>query len=186
MYIGGGLLLLIVVILLLILALLGRRFQGAPRGRPLPVERGPSGPFSTFGDDATAERATVERCLRCSAAMEWRHQTWQCPRCRFKIGCCEGEGSPDACQSQRPPRLRGVPAEGRSEAPGSSARATRRAASPSVPSTTLLALALRRVKTCREEGVRRTPESPGGYQSIELLAAELKPNAWTPPKPYLA
>jgi hypothetical protein len=23
--------------------------------------------------------------------MEWRHQTWQCPRCRFKIGCCEGD-----------------------------------------------------------------------------------------------
>jgi hypothetical protein len=25
--------------------------------------------------------------------MEWRHQTWQCPRCRFKLGCCEGEAS---------------------------------------------------------------------------------------------
>jgi hypothetical protein len=23
--------------------------------------------------------------------MEWRHGTWQCPRCRFKVGCCEGE-----------------------------------------------------------------------------------------------
>ena len=23
--------------------------------------------------------------------MEWRHGTFQCPRCRFKIGCCEGE-----------------------------------------------------------------------------------------------
>ena len=22
--------------------------------------------------------------------MEWRHQTWQCARCRFKLGCCEG------------------------------------------------------------------------------------------------
>jgi hypothetical protein len=22
--------------------------------------------------------------------MEWRHGTFQCPRCRFKIGCCEG------------------------------------------------------------------------------------------------
>jgi len=31
-----------------------------------------------------------ERCLRCGAALEWRHQTLQCPRCRFKIGCCEG------------------------------------------------------------------------------------------------
>ena len=29
------------------------------------------------------------------AAMEWRHQTWQCPRCRFKIGCCEG----DSCEA---------------------------------------------------------------------------------------
>jgi hypothetical protein len=38
----------------------------------------------------------VERCLRCAAPMEWRHQTWQCPRCRFKIGCCEGE-SPQDC-----------------------------------------------------------------------------------------
>jgi hypothetical protein len=43
---------------------------------------------------------TVERCLRCSAAMEWRHQTWQCPRCRFKLGCCEGE----ACESEAPRR----------------------------------------------------------------------------------
>jgi hypothetical protein len=33
----------------------------------------------------------AERCLRCFAPMEWRHQTWQCPRCRFKLGCCEGE-----------------------------------------------------------------------------------------------
>ena len=23
--------------------------------------------------------------------MEWRHGTFQCPRCRFKVGCCEGE-----------------------------------------------------------------------------------------------
>jgi hypothetical protein len=45
-------------------------------------------------DDAVP---TVERCLRCSAAMEWRHGTWQCPRCRFKLGCCEGE-SPEACE----------------------------------------------------------------------------------------
>ena len=30
----------------------------------------------------------VERCLRCAAAMEWRHQTWQCG---LKLGCCEGE-----------------------------------------------------------------------------------------------
>jgi hypothetical protein len=33
----------------------------------------------------------VETCLRCGAAMEWRHGTFQCPRCRYKIGCCEGD-----------------------------------------------------------------------------------------------
>ncbi len=33
----------------------------------------------------------VELCLRCGAKMEWRHQTWQCKRCGFKLGCCEGE-----------------------------------------------------------------------------------------------
>jgi hypothetical protein len=38
-----------------------------------------------------AEETQRETCLRCSASMEWRHRTWQCPRCRFKIGCCEGE-----------------------------------------------------------------------------------------------
>jgi len=41
--------------------------------------------------DLDPKRDTGERCLRCGAAMEWRHQTWQCPRCRFKIGCCEGD-----------------------------------------------------------------------------------------------
>ena len=40
---------------------------------------------------AAAPEPVVEKCLRCSAAMEWRHGTWQCPRCRFKLGCCEGE-----------------------------------------------------------------------------------------------
>ena len=35
--------------------------------------------------------AEAERCGRCSAPMEWRHGTWQCARCRFKLGCCEGE-----------------------------------------------------------------------------------------------
>jgi hypothetical protein len=33
----------------------------------------------------------AERCWRCSAEMEWRHGTWQCARCHFKLGCCEGE-----------------------------------------------------------------------------------------------
>jgi len=41
-----------------------------------------------------------ERCLRCAAAMEWRQQTWQCPRCRFKLGCCEGEDV--ACAADEP------------------------------------------------------------------------------------
>jgi hypothetical protein len=41
--------------------------------------------------EASTRRPEPERCLRCGAAMEWRHQTLQCPRCRFKIGCCEGE-----------------------------------------------------------------------------------------------
>jgi hypothetical protein len=39
--------------------------------------------------------AVQERCLRCGATMEWRHQTWQCIRCRFKLGCCEGERCDD-------------------------------------------------------------------------------------------
>jgi hypothetical protein len=33
----------------------------------------------------------VELCLRCGAEMEWRHGTWQCVKCHFKLGCCEGE-----------------------------------------------------------------------------------------------
>jgi hypothetical protein len=35
--------------------------------------------------------AVVEICLRCGAKMEWRASTWQCPKCHFKLGCCEGE-----------------------------------------------------------------------------------------------
>jgi len=61
-------------------------------------ERGPVRGLSyarRVSEKATAA-PVVEHCLRCSAAMEWRHGTWQCPRCRFKLGCCEGE-SPDAC-----------------------------------------------------------------------------------------
>jgi hypothetical protein len=33
----------------------------------------------------------TEPCWRCGTAMEWRHATLQCPRCHFKIGCCEGQ-----------------------------------------------------------------------------------------------
>jgi hypothetical protein len=39
---------------------------------------------------------SAEKCLRCGEEMAWRHGTWQCPRCRFKLGCCEGE-APDEC-----------------------------------------------------------------------------------------
>jgi hypothetical protein len=40
----------------------------------------------------------VERCLRCSAELEWRHGTWQCPGCRLKLGCCEGDAP---CDNER-------------------------------------------------------------------------------------
>jgi hypothetical protein len=33
----------------------------------------------------------VEGCLRCGAAMKWRHQTWECPKCAETLGCCEGD-----------------------------------------------------------------------------------------------
>ena len=45
-----------------------------------------------------------EPCLRCGAEMEWRHETWQCPRCRFKLGCCEGEPQSCAAEPLRPAR----------------------------------------------------------------------------------
>ena len=52
----------------------------------------------------TAPRHTIEgvteTCWRCAAAMEWRHGTWQCPRCRFKLGCCEGEPQSPECRTE--------------------------------------------------------------------------------------
>ena len=54
---------------------------------------------------ATTE--TAERCWRCPTLMEWRHGTWQCPRCRFKLGCCEGE--PQNCTDVAPDRGRVEP-----------------------------------------------------------------------------
>jgi hypothetical protein len=33
--------------------------------------------------------------------MEWRHGTWQCARCRFKLGCCEGDPQ-TACEPAPP------------------------------------------------------------------------------------
>ena len=41
----------------------------------------------------------AESCWRCGAKMEWRHGTWQCGRCRFKLGCCEGEAQTN-CDAQ--------------------------------------------------------------------------------------
>jgi hypothetical protein len=51
----------------------------SPRGRPARRV-----PFARM-------TAVKEICLRCGAEMEWRHGTWQCAKCRFKLGCCEGE-----------------------------------------------------------------------------------------------
>ncbi|CAN5804799.1 hypothetical protein BH20ACT14_BH20ACT14_09900 [soil metagenome] len=49
--------------------------------------------FAGYGEPMSTAPAPphVEICLRCGAAMEWRHGTFQCPKCRFKVGCCEGE-----------------------------------------------------------------------------------------------
>ena len=56
-----------------------------------------------------------ERCWRCGAEMEWRHGTWQCAKCRFKLGCCEGEPQ-SACE---PEQRRDAPAHaGGIERPG--------------------------------------------------------------------
>ena len=91
MYIGGGLLTLIVDHPASDLAPLARRridsSHGRPSGRPFCV-RGTLYPL-----EMKTHEPAAERCLRCSATMEWRHGTWQCPRCRLKLGCCEGEPS---------------------------------------------------------------------------------------------
>jgi len=42
-------------------------------------------------NEDTGVGAERELCPRCGAELDWRHQTWQCPRCWFKLGCCEGE-----------------------------------------------------------------------------------------------
>src|SRR5205823_10175202 len=57
----------------------------------------PSAPLPTL----LSMSAVKEICLRCGAEMEWRHGTWQCTRCRLKLGCCEGE--PQSAQSACPP-----------------------------------------------------------------------------------
>ena len=40
-----------------------------------------------------------EPCWRCGVQMRWVHGTWQCPSCRFKLGCCEGE--PQSARADR-------------------------------------------------------------------------------------
>jgi hypothetical protein len=51
----------------------------------------------------------TELCWRCPTPMAFVHGTWQCPNCRFKLGCCEGE--PQDCSD--------LTVEGRAaEAPG--------------------------------------------------------------------
>ena len=78
-------------------------------------------PFAEYARsflEASGERhygwRMTERCWRCNAEMEWRHGTWQCPRCRFKLGCCEGEpqyvvrGAGAGRANRRRPSLRAV------------------------------------------------------------------------------
>jgi len=45
----------------------------------------------------------VESCWRCGEDMRWVHGTWQCPRCRFKLGCCEGDVGEAACLPHETP-----------------------------------------------------------------------------------
>ena len=40
-------------------------------------------------------------CWRCPTPMVWLQGTWQCPRCHFKLGCCEGEPQ-TACDAPAP------------------------------------------------------------------------------------
>ena len=35
--------------------------------------------------------AEIELCWRCPTPMSFVHGTWQCSRCKFKLGCCEGD-----------------------------------------------------------------------------------------------
>ena len=69
----------------------------ARRGRRPDVTADPRAPRLCAGAPVPSSRVrtlrivTKEICPRCSAEMEWRHGTFQCPKCRLKIGCCEGE-----------------------------------------------------------------------------------------------
>jgi hypothetical protein len=46
---------------------------------------------------------SAEACWRCGAVMRWLHGTWQCGRCRFKVGCCEGEPQTACDAAPTPP-----------------------------------------------------------------------------------
>jgi hypothetical protein len=95
-----------------------RSSRDTGRGRGLGRRLGPVGAERSRNGAPSASRLTIarvsvaERCWRCSATMEWRHGTWQCPRCRFKLGCCEGEPQ-TACEQPA------QPAFGSSAFPGS-------------------------------------------------------------------
>ena len=41
-------------------------------------------------DNMESNEPTPELCPRCDTEMEWRHQTFQCPHCKLKVGCCQG------------------------------------------------------------------------------------------------
>jgi len=60
--------------------------------------------MTTAAPTASAQEDLTEPCWRCGAQLEWRHGTFQCPRCRFKIGCCEGVTG--ECRESAPPDSR--------------------------------------------------------------------------------
>lgn len=55
---------------------------------------------SLLGEFTSCEPATNEApvddtvlggtpwCIRCGTKLEWRHSSWQCPKCHYKEGCC--------------------------------------------------------------------------------------------------
>jgi hypothetical protein len=52
--------------------------------------------------------AESESCWRCGATMLWIQSTWQCPRCKWKLGCCEGD--PQTCTDFAPEQVAAEPA----------------------------------------------------------------------------
>ena len=84
----------------------------------------------------------IERCWRCNAEMEWRHGTWQCPRCRFKLGCCEGKPQ-TACDAPQSTKR----SDAARDAIGSASCASRSSCSP--------VCSLRRVRGAARPGAQR-------------------------------